>query len=145
MNSASQTARLLYKAVKRASVSLDSLNIGDLVVITGAKDDTIGIVKETAPIDDAVDVILKTSLGIKILRVSNKNFIHIIQKKADMLNLRDHIDYERDLEDVDKGTHGYTEKDQRPVYGPDEKSDKSELPASKISLNFRKKVAQKSL
>lgn len=144
MNFAAQTARLLYKAVKRASASSDSLNIGDLVVITGATDDTVGTVEGVISIDGAVDITLKTSLGIKILRVSNKNFIHIIQKKADMLNLRDHIDYERDLEDVDKGTHEYTEKDQRPVYGPDEKSDKSELPTSKISLNLRKKAIQKS-
>lgn len=144
MSFASQTARLLYRAVKRASVSSDSLNTGDLVVITGAEDDTVGTVERITSINGAVNITLKTSLGIKILRVSNKNFIHIIQKKADMLNLRDHIDYERDLEDVDKGTHEYTEKDRRPEYGPDEESDKSELPTSKISLNLRKKATQKS-
>lgn len=143
LNSISQIACLLYKAVKRASVSPDSLDIGDFVVVTGVENDTAGTVKEIVPIGDTVDIALKTSSGIKILQVSNKSYIHII-RKADMLNLRDHIDYERDLEDVDKGTHKYTEKDQRPVYGPDEKSDKSELPTSKISLNLRKKATQKS-
>lgn len=145
MNSASQTARLLYKAVKRASVSSGGLDIGDFVVVTGAENDIVGIVRKITSINDAVDdITFKTSSGIEILRVSNKNFIHIIQKKANMLNLRDHIDYERDLEDTDKGTHEYTEKDRRPEYGPDEKSDKSELPTSKISLNLRKKAIQKS-
>jgi hypothetical protein len=133
----------LYRAVKRASVGVDSLDIGDFVVVTGVENDTAGIVEEIAPTEGTVDITLKTSSGIKILRVSNKSYIHII-RKADMLNLRDHIDYERDLEDVDKGTHEYTEKDRRPAYGPDEKSDKSELPTSKISLNLRKKVIQKS-
>lgn len=51
-----------------------------------------------------------------------------------MLNMRNHIEYERDLKDVDKGTHTFTEKDQRPEYGPVETSEKSELPTSKISL-----------
>lgn len=144
MNFASQTAFLLYRAVKSASVSSNSLDVGDFVVVTGAEDDIAGTVEGIVPIGGTVDITLKTSSGIKILQVSNKSYIHII-RKADMLNLRDHIDYERDLEDVDKGVHEYTEKDQRPEYGPDEKSDKSELPASKISLNLRKKVVQKSL
>ena len=141
MNSVQQTIRLLYKAIKKATVSLNLIEVGDYIVVTGTSYDTVGVVKKIA---DGT-IILKTSSGLKTLQVSGKNFIHIIQKKADMLNLRDHIDYERDLEDVDKGTHEYTEKDQRPAYGPDEKSDKSELPTSKISLNLRKKAVQKSL
>ena len=60
-----------------------------------------------------------------------------------MLDMRDHIKYERGLKDVDKGTHEYTEKDQRPVLGPDAKSDKSELPTSKISLVMKRQKGSK--
>ena len=143
LNFSEQTAQFLYKAVKRASISPDNICTGDFIVVTGTEDDTVGVVKKiTITPDNTVDMVLKTSSGTKTLSVSSKNYIHIIQK-ADMLNLRDHIDYERDLKDVDKGVHKYTEKDQRPKLGPDEKSDKSELPTSKISLVMKREKGNK--
>jgi len=133
-----QTIQFLYAAIKRASVSPDNINVGDYIVITGATDDTIGIIKKISAISNtAADITLKTSSGTRTLQISDKNYIHIIQR-ADMLDMRKHTDYERDLEDVDKGTHKLTEKDQRPALGPDIKSDKSELPTSKISLVMKK-------
>ena len=132
-----QTAQFLFKAVKKASVNHADINNGDHIVVTGVDDDITGIVNSVNTVGDVTTVVLNTSSGKTTLQVSNKNFIHII-RRADMLNMRDHIDYERDLKDVDKGTHEYTEKDQRPVLGPDEKSDKSELPTSKISLVMKR-------
>lgn len=137
MNSIEQSARLLFKAVKKASVNHTDINAGDHIVVTCANDDIIGIVNSVNTIDNVTTVMLNTGQGEETLQVSSGNFIHIIQR-ADMLNMRDHIDYERDLKDVDKGAHKLTEKDQRPVFGPDEKSDKSELSTSKISLVMKK-------
>ena len=137
-----QAAQFLFKAVKKASVNHVNINKGDHIVVTGADDDIIGIVNSVNTIEDTTTVVLDTGSSEKTLQVSSENFIHIIQR-ADMLNMRSHIDYERDLKDVDKDTHEYTEKDQRPVFGPDEKSDKSELPTSKISLVMKNlKVAE---
>lgn len=136
MNLIEQSAQLLFKAVKKALVSHTDINIGDHIVITGADDDITGIVNSADTINDMTTVVLDTGSSKETLQVSSENFIHIIQR-ADMLNMRDHIDYERDLEDADKGTHKYTEKDQRPLLGPDTKSDKSELPTSKISLMMK--------
>lgn len=137
MNSTEQSAQLLFKAVKKASVNHADINAGDHIVITGIDDDVIGVVNDVATVNDVTTVVLATCSGEETFQVSSKNFIHII-RRAGMLNMRNHIDYERDLKDVDKGTHKYTEKDQRPVLGPDEKSDKSELPTSKISLVMKK-------
>lgn len=136
LDSVERIARFLYTAVKRAVVNPNSLNTGDFITITRAEDDVVGVVEKVTPIDNAVDIILKTSSGTKTLRISSKNFIHIIQKKADMLNLRKHTDYERDLKDMTKEDH---QRDRRPEYGPEEKSDKSELPTSKISLVLKQK------
>ncbi len=137
MNPIKQAAQFLFRDVKKASVNHIDINKGDHIVVTGADDDTVGIVNSVDTIENTTTVVLDTCLGEKILQVSSKNFIHIIQR-ADMLNMRNHIDYERDLVDADKDTHKYTEKDQRPMLGPDEKSDKSELPTSKISLVMKK-------
>lgn len=137
MNSTEQSAQLLFKAVKNASISHIDINAGDHIVVTGANDDITGIVASVNTIGDVTTVVLDTDSNKETLQVSSENFIHIIQR-ADMLNMRDHIDYERDLKDVAKDAHKLTEKDQRPVLGPDEKSDKSELPTSKISLVMKK-------
>lgn len=139
MNPIEQTAQFLFRAVKKASVNHTDIHEGDHIVVTGADDDIVGVVnsvgttEDTTTEDTTTTVVLDTGLSEETLQVSSKNFIHIIQR-ADMLDMRKHIDYERGLTDADKDTHKYTEKDQRPVLGPDEKSDKSELPTSKISL-----------
>lgn len=137
MNSIEQAAQFLFRAVKKASVNHADINKGDRIAVTGADDDIIGIVESADTVKDVTTVVLDTGSNKETLQISSENFIHIIQR-ADMLNMRSHIDYERDLKDADKGTHKYTEKDQRPVFGPDEKSDKSELPTSKISLVMKK-------
>ncbi len=137
MNSVEQTARLLFKAVKRASVNHTTICKGDQIVVTGADNDVIGIVDSTDTVGDTTIVVLDTSLGRETLRVSCDNFIHIIQR-ADMLNMRDHNDYERDLVDTDTAMRAPSKKDQRPKYGPSEgKSDPSALPTSKISLQMK--------
>ena len=125
----------MYKAVKRSSVNPHKIGGGDYIIVTGAESDIAGIVEKIdINIDNSADIILKTSSGTrKTLQISDKNYIHIIQR-ANMLNMRNHTDYERDLKNVDKTTHEYTKKDQHPALSLDEKSDKSELPASKISL-----------
>lgn len=137
MNPTEQSAQLLFKAVKNASINHTDINAGDHIVVTGANDDITGIVASVNTVGDVTTVVLDTNSNKETLQVSSENFIHII-KRADMLNMRNHIDYERDLKDFDKGTHELTEKDQRPVLGPDEKPDKSELPTSKISLVMKK-------
>jgi len=132
-----QVAQFLFKAVKKASVNHTDINAGDHIVVTGADDDITGIVNSVNTIDDVTTVVLDIGSSKETLQVSSENFIHIIQR-ADMLNMRDHIKYERDLKDVDKGAHKLTEKDQRPALGPDTESDKSELPTSKISLVMKR-------
>ena len=138
MNSIEHVAQLLFKAVKKSSVNHVDINKGDCIIVTGTDDDITGIVNNIDTVSDITTVIVDTGSSKKSLQVSSENFIHVIQR-ANMLNMRNHIDYERDLKDVDKGTHKYTEKDQHPLLGPDEKSDKSELPASKISLVMKTK------
>lgn len=142
MNPIEQTAQLLFKAVKKASINYTDINTGDYIVVTGVDNDITGIVDNVSIVEDTTTVVLDTGSGKETLQVSSDNFIHIIQR-ADMLNLRKHIDYDRDLKDVDKGTHKHTEKDQRPVFGPDEESEKSELPTSKISLVMKKQKDSK--
>lgn len=138
MNLNERTARYLFSAVRKATVNHTDIKKGDYIVVTGVKADISGIVNHTITDRNTTAVTLNTNSGKEeTLQISNKNFIHIIQK-ADMLNMRKHVDYERDLEDIDKNTHQYTEKDRHPVMGPDEKSDKSELPTSKISLMMKK-------
>lgn len=134
MNLIQSNIQLLQRTVKRASVHLDDFRIGDTIVITGSDDDSIGTVK-TIIFDDEenVAVELNTASGTKTLKVSNNNFIHII-KKAGMLNLRKHHEYERDLKDMTKEDH---QNEGRPEYGPTEKCDKSNLPTSKISLSLK--------
>lgn len=139
MNTVEQTVRLLYNAVKKASVSSAALSKGDLVVITGNTDDTVGIINDLQIVNNTITAMINTVTGTKSICLSNdRNFIHLI-KRADMLNLRDHTDYERDLKDMSKEKHGYQDGHaERPEYGPTMDSKKSELPTSKISLNLRR-------
>jgi len=142
LNSVEQTAQLLFKAVKRASVTPSEINVGDRIVVTGAKNDVTGIVNNIEMTKNVTTLTINTNSGEKILKVSNKNFIHIIQRAA-MLNLRNHTDYERGVEDTDKDVHKYTEKDERPKLGPVLDSKESKLPTSKISLVLKKKKGDK--
>jgi hypothetical protein len=125
--------QLLKYAVKSSLVSPQDVGLGDAIVITGATDDTTGIVRTLIFGEGTTSIELTTASGTKILKVSNNNFIHII-KKAGMLNLRKHNDYERDLEDMTKEDH---QNKGRPEYGPEEKCEKSNLPTSKVSLSLR--------
>lgn len=137
MNSVEQTAQFLFKAVKNASIDCTDINKGDHIVVTGADNDIIGVVNSVDIAGDATTtVVLDTCSGEKTLQVSSANFIHIIQR-ADMLNMRNHNDYTRDLENVDKSMYVPTEADRRTTFGPDMESDKSELPTSKISLMMK--------
>lgn len=140
MSNIEHTAQLLYKAVSQASISPTKLGIGDLIIITSAMDDIVGIVDNLQEVDDQINIVLYTVTGLRQIKVSDKNYIHLI-KRADMLSLRKHTDYERDLKDMTKDTHGY-DKDyaQSPEHGPVLDSDKSNLPTSKISLNLRNKT-----
>jgi len=122
---------LLYQAVKKAAVSSSDVVPGDLVVITEDERDVVGIVQKAS----GSSLTLKTSQGSQIFEISNENFIHII-KTADMLDLRNHTDYERDLKDVEAEDY---QNDGRPVFSPVEDSEKSELPTSKISLSLKKR------
>ena len=91
MDSTEQSARLLFKAVKRASVNHADINVGDYIAVTGVDDDITGVVNSTDTIGDMTTVVLDTGSSKETLQVSSKNFIHIIQR-ADMLNMRSHID-----------------------------------------------------
>ncbi len=132
-------AQLLYRAVKKAAVSPDTLEIGDLIIITGSTDDIVGIVDNLEDTNNVTNITLHTATGLQSIKVSDKNFIHLI-KKADMLNLRKHTDYERDLKDMTK-EKGYKE---RPEFGPVTDSEKSVLPTSKVSLNLRRTILKRS-
>lgn len=126
--------RLLHLAVKSSTASSEDIGPGDTIIITGSEEDVTGIVETIGHTpEDNVVVNLNTTSGIKLFVLSNNNIIHII-KKADMLNLRKHNDYERDLKDLSKKDH---QNKGRPEYGPEETTDKSNLPASKISLSLR--------
>ena len=130
-------AHLLYRAVKKAAVSPNMLNTGDLIIVTGATDDIVGIIDSLEDINNETHIILHTATGLCSIKVSDKNFIHLI-KKADMLNLRKHIDYERDLKDMTKEK----EHKERPGFGPVIDSKKSVLPTSKVSLNLRRTTSK---
>ena len=140
MNFQERTADLLYKAVKRAVVTPSYIEQGDLIVITEEDNDSVGIVDSLETTGSATSITLKTASGLKTLQVDDTNFIHVIQKAA-MLDLRKHHQYERKDEESNKevdmikklkGDHK-----ERPQF-TDEKSDKSALPTSKISLSLRK-------
>lgn len=138
LNSVEYTAHLLFRAVKNASVRHSTINAGDHIIVTGTDSDIIGVVNSTCTDDVITTVILDTDEGEQTLQISSDNFVHIIQR-ADMLNMRNHIDYERDLVDTDTSMHSPTDKEQRPIYGPCEgKGDHSVLPTSKISLVMKK-------
>ena len=107
---------------------------GDLVVITRDQEDVTGIVQKAS----GSSLTLKTAEGSQTFEISNENFIHII-KTADMLDLRNHTDYERDLEDITAEDY---QNDGRPVFSPVEDSEKSELPTSKISLSLKRKKSE---
>ena len=141
MNAVEYTVQLLYNAVNKAATSPNVPKIGDLITITRADNDVIGIVKDVmSNKKGSVGIILKTASGQQLINVSENNFIHIIQK-AEMLNLRKHMDYERDyFKDMLKEKH---QQDGRPEHSPVEKSDKSELPTSKVSLSLRRKKTNK--
>ena len=139
MNFQENTADLLYRAVKKAAVIPSSIKKGDLVVITGTDSDTIGTVHSLETKGITTSITLKTSSGLKILDIDDTNFIHIIQKDA-MLDLRKHYEYERGSKEFDKEVD-ILEKEknpnhERPQFSVD-KSDKSVLPTSKISLSLR--------
>lgn len=139
------TARLLHRAVKKSSVDPVEIAAGDLIVVTGAENDTVGIVESHQDCGDFVMCDLRTAAGMRTFKLSNNNYIHVI-KKVSMPNLRNHTDYERDLQDMSKNRHGYEDGHAEcPEHGPVTDSGKSALPTSKISLNLRTKaVADKN-
>ncbi len=139
MNVQDKTADLLYRAVRRSAVLPTDIEQGDLIVVTEDNSDTVGIVHSLEQKESSINVTLKTVFGFRALRVSNMNFIHVIQKAA-MLDLRKHNQYERTNEesnkekDMIKENKGHKE---RPEFYVDH-SEKSVLPTSKISLSLRK-------
>lgn len=138
-----KTADLLYKAVKRSAAPLSKVAKGDLIVITEGDSDTIGIVDSLEPVGKDIDVTLQTSSGTLLRRVSDTNFIHVIQKAA-MLDLTPHHDYERTDEKLNKEKDMIKELEghkERPQFSVDQ-SEKSVLPTSKISLSLRKEIKE---
>ena len=137
LNFHEKTADLLYNAVKRAAVDPLSITAGDLVIITGDTDDIVGTV---LTLDKSGNIKLRTTSGIQTLRVDDTNFIHVIQKVS-MLDLRKHYEYEREKEKSNKEVDMIKELKDSPKERPQfsvEKSEKSVLPTSKISLSLRK-------
>lgn len=135
-----KTADLLYSAVKRATVCPMHIEKGALIVITAEDEDTVGVVESLETRGDFTDVVLYTDVGAQSFRVTADNFIHVIQKVA-MLDLREHHQYERkdekmnkevDMIQKNKGKHK-----ERPEFGVED-SEKSVLPSSKVSLSLRK-------
>jgi hypothetical protein len=116
-----------------ASASPQDVRLGDTIIVTGADNDTIGLVRTLIHDDENnLSLELNTTSGLKVIKVSDNNFIHII-KKANMLNLRKHNEYERDLKDMSKEDH---QNEGRPAIDIVETSEKSNLPSSKISLSL---------
>lgn len=129
-------AQSLVKAIKKASVDPLELLPGDFVVVTQALNDIAGIVDFSEKIDDNHTALsLHTSSGLRTLKISNQNFVHLL-KEGKLLNLREHNTYERDLEDMSEKPrdNGHMA---RPQFSPAD-IEKSNLPTSKISLNLRK-------
>ena len=143
MNVQEKTADLLYKAVRRSAVSPAHIETGDLIVVTQDDGDTVGVVSSLETEGNVVNISLKTTYGLQSIRVSNANFIHVIQKAA-MLDLRNHNQYERTDEESNKEKDMIAENKghkERPQFSGDQ-SEKSELPTSKISLSLRKETKE---
>lgn len=132
-----KTAYQLHCAVIASAVAFKDLVVGDYITITHAEADSTGFVDTVTPYKKTATITLFTDTGKSLVAVSDETMIHLI-KKADMgLNLRKHHDYIRETTDSLKDTH---QNDGRPVLGPVADCEKSELPASKISLNLSKKI-----
>ena len=134
MNLIQSAIRLLHFAVKSSIVNFENIRVGDRIVITNVEDDVDGTVQELK-LDN---IRLLTSSGVKNIKYSKNNIIHII-KRADMLNLRNHNEYERDLKDMTKEDH---QNKGRPEYGPEEKTEKSKFfsyfkPFDRIAYGIR--------
>ena len=141
MNFQEKTADLLYKAVKKSSVSPAVLEPGDFIVVTKEFGDVVGIINSLEKQGKYTNLILKTSSGLQTVQVDDTNFIHIVQKVG-LLNLRDHHQYERTNEESNKEvdmTKKNNEHYERPQFTI-ENSNKSELPTSKISLSLHREV-----
>ena len=135
-----KTADLLYNAVKRAAINPLDITEGDLIVITGDIDDTVGNVLTLDKSGGVINIKLRTTSGIQTLRIDDTNFIHVIQKVS-MLDLRKHHEYERENEKSNKEVDMIKKLKGSPKERPQfsvEQSEKSELPTSKISLSLRK-------
>lgn len=135
-----KTADLLYNAVKRAAINPLDITEGDLIVITGDIDDTVGNVLTLDKSGGVINIKLRTTSGIQTLRIDDTNFIHVIQKVS-MLDLRKHYEYERANEASNKEVDMIKKLKGSPKERPQfsvEQSEKSELPTSKISLSLRK-------
>jgi len=140
LNFQENTANLLYKAVKRASVSPTSIKIGSLVVVTDADTDTVGVIQAIEPVGNFTNITLQTTSGIKSLLINDTNFVHILRKKA-MLDINPHYQYERTDEKINKEVDMIKKNKGKHKERPDfsiENSEKSALPTSKISLSLRK-------
>ena len=137
LDSIEYIARLLYSAVKKATVSPEHLDVGDYIVVTGKHSDVAGIVNDLFSEGAVTCVRLETPKGFRVVRASKDNFIHIIRKAGEKLKLYDHREYERELKDMISEDHQYSG---RPEHGPEISSEKSNLPASKISLSLRPKT-----
>lgn len=137
MNFHEKQADLIYTSVKNASVSPNSIEKGDLIVITANEDDIVGTIHSLSTEGKKTTILLNTTSGIQQHEVTNNNYIHIIQKDA-MLSLKNHEDYERTDDEIDVIAKNKDEHKERPEYSVED-SDKSNLPASKISLSLRPK------
>jgi len=137
LNFHEKQADLIYTSVKNASVSPNSIEKGDLIVITANEDDIVGTIHSLSTEGKKTTILLNTTSGIQQHEVTNNNYIHIIQKDA-MLSLKNHEDYERTDDEIDVIAKNKDEHKERPEYSVED-SDKSNLPASKISLSLRPK------
>lgn len=135
-------ARALYQSVVASAVKCADIDKGDLIIITGKSADIVGIARTV----HSKSIELVTHAGIQTIDHPDARFIHII-RKANMndLNLRNHTEYERDLQDMTKATHGREgNSSEKNEFGPVTDSDKSALPTSKVSsltrLNLRNRA-----
>ena len=131
-------ANYLLRDVVANTVHATTITPGDIIVVTLDLTDKIGVVTH---VSDDHRIFLKTASGIEVIEPVNQGFIHMIQKAAhaiEVLRLRNHLDYERDLKDMTKETH---QNSGRPEYGPEIDKD-TKIPRSKICLNLKKKVSK---